>query len=693
MVSIGMISSATNALTQGFSLPGKPGFEANRAILHEYGNGGENPPVVPVITLPTGTTVDRSGVMTQLATILSCVRQRVPHVRIVSYVSTRNRLFVSADGRTTFALIFLPPEPGTGFSQTAGDAVQHALESASIDGARFQVTGLDRLAYDGPGSGPSTLVETLAGGVAALAILALVFRSLLALIPLLTAVVAIPTAFLLVWVLTHVTTIAFTAEFLIAVIGLGVSIDYSLLIVLRWREERDRGLDNRAAVQRAMETAGVSVVFSGSTVAISLLSLVVLPVPVLRSAGYASMLIPLVSVLVAITLVPVILASFGSRVDWPYRTRSQGSRFWTAWGRLTVRRRWVAAALATAVLGALTIPAFSIQIGDPQANALAQSGDAYAGLRALEEHGIGPGVLNPFEVLVRGANPNAVASELARIKGVRGTFAPTGSDWRIGATALVAALPQADGSSTAGQKTLSRVRQAAKAMPGTVQVGGSAALNADLLSAIYDNFPLMLTLVAMITLVLLIRAFRSLLLALKAVVLVLISLGASLGLMTLVWQEGHGSQAIWGIPATGAITSYVPLLLFAFLFGISMDYEVFLLSRMREEYDASGSTNVAVVHGIGNTGRLVTSAALILFFAFASLASAPIVEVKIFATGLAAGIILDATVIRMLLVPSVVSLLGRWNWWLPNPLAKLLRVAPSHALIEPHSSSALDRTA
>jgi RND superfamily putative drug exporter len=286
-----------------------------------------------------------------------------------------------------------------------------------------------------------------------------------------------------------------------------------------------------------------------------------------------------------------------------------------------------------------------------------------------------------------------VASELARIKGVRGTFAPTGSDWRIGATALVAALPQADGSSTAGQKTLSRVRQAAKAMPGTVQVGGSAALNADLLSAIYDNFPLMLTLVAMITLVLLIRAFRSLLLALKAVVLVLISLGASLGLMTLVWQEGHGSQAIWGIPATGAITSYVPLLLFAFLFGISMDYEVFLLSRMREEYDASGSTNVAVVHGIGNTGRLVTSAALILFFAFASLASAPIVEVKIFATGLAAGIILDATVIRMLLVPSVVSLLGRWNWWLPNPLAKLLRVAPSHALIEPHSSSALDRTA
>ncbi len=213
---------------------------------------------------------------------------------------------------------------------------------------------------------------------------------------------------------------------------------------------------------------------------------------------------------------------------------------------------------------------------------------------------------------------------------------------------------------------MSDVKDVAHAQGPDVKLGGQQASNTDFIDAVYGNFPLMIGLIALFTFLLLARAFRSLLLPAKAVVLNVISVAAAWGVMTLIWQEGHGSEAIWGIPATGAISSWIPLIVFAFLFGLSMDYEVFILARMREEYDATGETNTAVVRGIGRTGRLVTSAALILFLAFLSLASGPDTDVKVLATGLAAGILLDATVIRALLVPAVVSLFGRWNWVLPR---------------------------
>jgi RND superfamily putative drug exporter len=216
-----------------------------------------------------------------------------------------------------------------------------------------------------------------------------------------------------------------------------------------------------------------------------------------------------------------------------------------------------------------------------------------------------------------------------------------------------------------------------RAQPDDVHLGGLPAQNEDFINAVYGNFPLMIALIALITFVLLARAFRSLLLPLKAVILNVVSVAAAWGVLQLVWQAGHGSSLIWGISATGSITAWIPLMVFAFLFGLSMDYEVFILARMREEYDATGSTNTAVTRGIARTGRLVTSAALILFLAFISLASGPETEVKVLATGLAAGILLDATIIRALFVPAVVSLFGRWNWWLPQLPARLLRVAPS----------------
>jgi RND superfamily putative drug exporter len=208
-------------------------------------------------------------------------------------------------------------------------------------------------------------------------------------------------------------------------------------------------------------------------------------------------------------------------------------------------------------------------------------------------------------------------------------------------------------------------------------VGGAGPTQNDFVHAVYGSFPLMLGVIALLTVILLTRAFRSVVLALKAVLFNLLSVSAAYGVMVLVWQYGLGSNALWGVPAAGSITIWVPIMVFAFLFGLSMDYEVFILARMREEYDRTGVTDQSVITGIGRTGRLVTSAALILFLSFVSMSTAPSTDVKVLATGLGAGILLDALVLRCLLLPALVGLLGRWNWWLPTWLARPLRVAPS----------------
>jgi RND superfamily putative drug exporter len=339
------------------------------------------------------------------------------------------------------------------------------------------------------------------------------------------------------------------------------------------------------------------------------------------------------------------------------------------------RHRWAAALVAAGFLVALVVAAFSIQLGTPRAESLAESGRARAGLQQLEDSGIGPGPLSPFDALVRGGDAGAVAEALAAVEGVQATAAP--QDWRRAGTALVTVIPTVDGNSREGRSTLMRVRAAAEGLPVEVAIGGEAAQGADWVDAVYGNLTLTLALILGLTFVLLTRAFRSLVLALEAVVLNLLSVAAAMGVLVLVWQEGLGSETIWGIEATRAISVELPIVVFAFLFGISMDYQVFIVSRMREAYDRSGSTEAAVIEGIGRTGRLVTSAALILCLAFVALGGAPGTENKMFASALAVGILLDATVVRGLLLPATVAIVGRWNWWLPRFPARVLRVAPS----------------
>ena len=673
LAGIAAMGPADKAFNNHFDVPGKEAFAANSQIAATYGNGGDAAPLVPVVSLPAGKTVDSPGVTQELDAALTKVERALPQARVASYASTHDPAFVSEDGRTTFALVYIPAKGGIDPGQAEARAAQAALNDVTVGGAPVEVTGLDALragaAEGGEGGGASLAVEALIAGGGALLVLALVFASWMAIVPLLMALVAIPTTFLAVWPLATATDVSVIVKVLIALVGLAIAIDYALLVVVRWREERQRGAaTNEDAVVQAMQHAGKAVVFSGTTVAISLLALVALPVPFLRSIGIAGMLIPLVSVAVAITLLPVVLATVGPRLDRRQaRREDRASRGWSAWARLVVRRRWTAAILSGAVLVALVVAASSIQLGNPQAESLAQSGPARGALDNLEDSGIGTGPLSPFDTLVRSGDPDAVADTLARVEGVRGAVAPAG--WRRDGTALVAVIPTEDGNTPAGRDTLDRIRAAASPLPADVVTGGEAAQSADFLTSVYGNFPLVIALIAGLTFLLLARAFRSVIVPLKAVLLNLLSVGAAWGLMVLVWQHGLGSEAIWGIEATGSINVEMPIVIFAFLFGISMDYQVFILSRMREAYDRTGSTDAAVVEGIGRTGRLVTSAALILGLAFVAMSTGPGTEAKMFATALGGGILLDATIIRGVLAPALVALLGRWNWWLPSRAA------------------------
>jgi len=669
---------ATRALSDQYSVPGREGYVTNTAITRMFGNGGDGAPLVAVVTLPPGANVGSAQVRSGLAGVGRRIAAAVPHARIASYASTGNRAFVSRDGRTTFVLAYPPPTPGSfGQNAQAVSAARAALHGATVAGAPVHLTGLNALSASGQkGGGPGLLAESLLGGLGALLVLAFVFASLMAFVPLLVAVISILASFLLVWALTSVTQVSGIVGFLIALVGLGIAIDYSLLIVVRWREARAHGYAGDDAVVHAMATAGRAVVFSGTTVAIGLLALVALPVPFLRSVGYGGMVIPLVSLAVVTTLLPVILSKMGGRLDWPHlRTDDRASRSWTRWGALVVRHRVVAAAAATVVLGGLVFAATTINLGsaDGSPDTISQSGDAHRGLTALERSGIGSGALTPIEIVAGRGQTARLAAALGHVEGVQGAVAPAAAEWRRGSTGLVDVFAHSDASAT-----VDRVRAAAHGA-GDARIGGIVAQNSDFISAVYGSFPAMAALIVALTFLLLARAFRSVLLPVKALVLNILSVGAAWGVVTLVWQHGFGSDALWGIPASGSIPSWLPLMMFAFLFGLSMDYEVFILARMREEYDATGSTDTAVVEGIGRTGRLVTSAALILFLGFVAMASAPDTSVKMIATGLGAGILIDATLIRALLVPAAVSLFGRWNWWLPRPLARILRASPGRA--------------
>ncbi len=649
---------ATSALSYDFSLPGQPGYETNRQIVGQFGSGGDNAPILLVVG-------DGRQSVSQGAArrVVAAAKQAAPGARVTGF--DQDKSLLSADGRTGVVVVYPKVERGADPHTAALPALRQAASAITADGGiPVTVTGQDALKNpDGEsGGGVGVLAETLFGGAGALIVLVLVFGSFLALMPLAIAVGSILTTFLIVWGLTGLTDVSFIVQYLLALIGLGVAIDYALLIVTRWREERGRGADNLDAVQAAMATAGRSVLFSGITVAVSLAALIALPVPFLRSVGFTGLLIPVISVIAALTLLPALLVVAGPRLDWPHRRSTDPeSRLWRRIGTAVVRRRWLAVVVSVLVLAGLAAPVLGLRLGAPTNSSLASTGGAAGtAITRLDDSGVGSGLSQPVEILTD--QPEQVRDAVARVPGIAAAITPGG--WTTGGASIVDAWTAEDASSPAGSAAAAAARTAAE--QAGARVGGIPAFNADFITAVYGNAWWVLLLIIAVTFALLARALRSIVLPLKALLLNVISIAAAYGITVLIWQHGLGTTVLFGQTASGAITVWVPIAVFAFLFGLSMDYEVFLLTRIREEYDHGHDTDDATRHGVARTGRLISTAALILFLAFIALSRIPSTDVKILATALALGIMIDATIVRGVLAPALVAALGPANWWKPH---------------------------
>jgi RND superfamily putative drug exporter len=474
---------------------------------------------------------------------------------------------------------------------------------------------------------------------------------------------------------------------LVGLIGLGLAIDYSLLIVHRFREEVEAGAATDEAVARTMATAGRTVTFSGATVAIALGLLLLVPVPFIRSLGSGALLVALVSIAAALTLQPVLLAALGGRTwFWQLRVTS-GRLLWERLARKIIRHRLPVLATGTALVVALSLPLLWLRLVPGSFAGLPAAPESARALELLR-NGVGPGAITPTDVVVdagsRGAARRAaVRRAVARLtdelvhdpealvvaSGRRPPFVDASGQY-----ARVIVVGRHEYGSTEERRLVRRLRDGlivnAGFTPGvTVEVGGAPAQGADFLSKTYSAFPWLALGIVLVTYLILLRAVRSLGLPLTAVVMNLLTVAAAYGVLVLVFEWGVGADLL-GVRQTGHVEGWIPIFLFATLFGLSMDYEMFLVMRMRESWDARRDPRAAVVLGLGRTGRVITAAALIMAAAFAGFVTGRVPGLQQLGVGLAAAVLLDATIVRVLLLPSSMALLGRGSWWLPRPMKK-----------------------
>ena len=485
---------------------------------------------------------------------------------------------------------------------------------------------------------------------------------------------------------------------LVQLIGLGIAVDYSLLVVYRFREELAAGKAVEAAVVRTMETAGRAVVFSGIAVALGLALLVAMPLPFIRMLGVAGFLIPVVSILAACTLQPVLLSYYGRRGTARHRIRRGAPvdpehGLWARLARSIMARPLVYLLGGTAVLVAAAVPAFWIQVTPGSTFGIPRASQSVRGFDLLRR-AVGPGAIAPAQILVEARSGSVLSAptqaavrrlivslradpEVAKVyTGLGSRFVDSTRHYE-----QVIVAGRHDYGFPQEQALVKRLRDTvipAAGFPASerVLVGGAPGQGVDFLHQAYTYFLPLIAAVLVLTYFLLMRAFRSVLLPLKAVLLNLLSVGASYGMLVVFFRFGLG-QALFGLYKFGQVEGWIPIFLFAMLFGLSMDYEVFLVTRMRESWDEGRDNVAAVAHGLERTGRIITAAAIIMCAAFSGFVAGRIVGLQEFGLGLAVAIFLDATIVRCLLVPSMMAILGRWNWWLPVPLARLVRVPAS----------------
>ncbi|MGW5419238.1 MMPL family transporter [Streptomyces sp. NPDC003943] len=686
-----------------------PGLDSRRAaeLIERAGTGQEGMTAQVVVTpVDDGATFfDDDGARTALTRLRAEVK-RLPHVLGTSDpagaldaggdTAVRGGL-VSADGRIAVVRVQYPDQSRLSAEDLhalvdLGDRLRAELP------LRIEMGGNLFYAFSDPDGGASELI----GLLAAAAILFLAFGSLVAAaLPIGMAVFGLTVGVATMTVLAGVTDVPTFAPVLGSMVGLGVGIDYALFVLARHREYLARGLDPREAAGRAVATAGRPVVFAGVTVVVSILGLAVANVPFMTVGGLAVSIVVLTMVLASVTLLPAFLGAAGPRLARAGRIgRALQSR---TPGRLARRRdpaagaghaagwrRWIGhvgrhpvpyAVGAAGLLLTATLPVLGLRVGLPDDGSLPPSRTERRAYDLVAE-GFGPGTNGPLVIAADPAGDPGVVDRLvgavAADPGIA-SVAPTHIDRATGIATLVV-FPTTSPQDKATADTIARLRTdvlpaAIGHGPARAHVGGAAASLSDVGRRTSERLPAFVAAVLAMSFLLLMLVFRSVLVPLKAVLLNLLSIGAAYGVMVAVFQWGWGGALI-GLEATVPIVSFIPMFLFAILFGLSMDYEVFLLSRVREEYLRTGDTGTAIVEGVSRTARIITSAALIMMAVFLSFAVAEDPSSKMFGLGLATAIFIDATVVRMVLVPATMTLLGRTNWWLPKWLDRMLPRGP-----------------
>ena len=566
---------------------------------------------------------------------------------------------------------------------------------ASEDGEGFQVvmTGTGTWEYEAQGVAASDLERgELIGLPIALIILVVVFGAVVAaLVPLAVAVVAIVVAVAVTSLVGQTFTLSIFAVNIITMMGLAVGIDYTLFIVSRYREEKARGLDTASAIGRAAATASRAVLFSGLTVVLALVGMLIVPFSVFTSLATGAILVVIAAVPAALTLLPAALSLLGARIEVlrvPLRhlrssgRSTPGGDFWTRVAHGVMRNRVLSLVLGAGVLVALAVPALGMNRGETGVSGLPARLGTRQGYEILHRE-FSAGLTSPIVVAVDGRTDDPPVQEgverLVADATSKGRFTPAGVKTSAAGDLTVIKLAINDeATSAAAIDAVTDLRRdlipvAFAGAPARVLVGGSPAAFADMIDMVDFYSPIVIAAVLAMSSVLLLFAFRSLVIALKAVFMNLLSVGAAYGLLTLTFQKGVGAGAL-GLQRADAVEAWVPLLLFCVLFGLSMDYQVFLLSRIRERHDRGGDTREAVAWGLSTTAGIITGAALIMVVVFAGLASGELVMFQQIGFGLAVAIALDATLVRTVVVPSTMALLGDWNWYLPRWLEWLPRV-------------------
>ena len=606
-------------------------------------------------------------------------------------------------------------------AQTVGEA------KLAVDAIREALAEHDSLTFNLAGGAATTreLEEVsekdarraeLFGLPLSLIVLVVAFGALVASgLPLIAAFTSIVLSFALLYLLGQLVPFAIFTQSIVTMLGLATGIDYSLLIVNRFREELRKDADARAAAHRTALTAGKAVAFSGLTVMIALAALLVPPLNFIRSIGVGTIVVLFVSVIVAMTAIPATLALLGHRINWLKVSRREpglrSRRYWRERANRILQRPWLYALTGIIILLLLAIPALKMQVADPGAKGLADSTDAHKAIVALEAVGL-EGLLNSFDIMVKfdergffypshvrdisqftrelesldfvdgvysamsvdgvprlllyqyyATRENALGSELAPL--VEGTIS---DDDRY---ALVQVYPVSNITPHEGRLLRDEINAIAADVGVDVLVGGNFVREAEWTNVLYESFPLAVSLVYLATLILLGLAFRSLVIPLKSIVLNTLTVGAAFGVITLIFQYGYGS-ALFGLSeGLGFVDNSAPIFIFAIVFGLSMDYEVFLVARIYEAHKRGLSDRDTVTEALAATGGVITSAATVMIVVFSLFIFSEVVLVKTLGLGLTVAILLDATLVRVALVPAVMTLAGRWNWWFPAPMAKL----------------------